>query len=946
MLGTLKIKVADTAVAGDYEVSATTFTVKNEDSTLGITTEITDGKVTVEDVVIFTSSYTVEYRQLKVNGTNGVEADYIVAETETFTDIAVDSDVTAQIKTYTGFAHSTAIESVLEGKVASDGSLVLVVYYDRIIVDVTYNEDGGTAVDDTTVQYGSTITLPGADSTTKSGFTLGGWEYNGTNYAPGETVTIESAEAVEIKAIWSQNLYTVIFYDGWGDSTEEYDVYENDTVEEEKFPNDELESATGYEKNEYISAELYSGENEYVHEIKKNWYYNIPGTEEWILFTPEVAVTDDIVVDGKLHVRQRAPYLSVDLALNNQFIDQDFVFSTFYEETLTDENGNVIAGTRVMDSIKDILWNSFNTQNGETLFQTELNKVLDAGVEKLAAKGLLDSNGNILSQNLFVRFSTIVGEEKLEDYIVDNAKESIKENEELKPAIIEYYESKAEKGGAQSIEEIEQLFADKGIRDALTNNEAEAIDELIILAQDVLGVSHPIISDLDKIKTDDSLRQTVIDEVSSTLAKSEDYSEFDYFITFVITHLEESGELDSVVDEIIEEQYRPTLNKFVNQLINDQIFEIDPKHSFILSAFEMQVKDYSFDELVSKVPDAIFKIYPKENLEAIYTAAYNNLIGQIDAGKENLNRGENAVVDTGMTFVINPVEDVYAPLRNRFAELVSAGKVGQNYYYAENKYLQELIKLTQVEELFDASDVGTGYKLKEYNDYYALILKYAIIGDDALCWYRDELSDEELDNLILGYEDLALSYANGLGDAFEGNVTNGNIVTKLVAAFKEKAPSLAEKIGNAYLSSPFNREYSSDDYAKLRNAVRQAFGKIDYTTDETFDVTYKVIGEIVDIAEGKITPENINKVASKFTNLVKVDGNTYTASLKGKTVKIVVGDGVYTAEIAGKVITINITGENVYTVDVNGKTISLQTSIDEYIFTAGSNIITINRSIR
>ena len=47
VLGTLKIKVADGAVAGDYEVSATTFTVKNEDSPYAITGEITKGKVTV-----------------------------------------------------------------------------------------------------------------------------------------------------------------------------------------------------------------------------------------------------------------------------------------------------------------------------------------------------------------------------------------------------------------------------------------------------------------------------------------------------------------------------------------------------------------------------------------------------------------------------------------------------------------------------------------------------------------------------------------------------------------------------------------------------------------------------------------------------------------------------------------------------------------------------------
>ena len=901
----------------------------------------------VEEVVIETSSYTVEHYQLKVGGINGVEADYVIADTESFTDISVDTDVVAQIKDYTGFEQSTEIASVTEGKVTSDGSLVLKVYYDRVMVAISYNEDGGTEIPDTFVQFGASLTLPGEDSTTKSGYIISGWEYNETEYELSAEYVVDTVSPIEFNAIWIEDTFKVIFYDGWGDPAVEYDVHENDTVEESLFPNDELESAIGYEKNEYISPTLYSGENAYVHEIKKNWYYNIPGTEEWILFTPEVTVTSDIVVDGILHVRQRAPYLTLELGLNNKFISQDFAFSTFYEETVTDANGNEIPGTRALDSAKDILWESFNTQYGETLFQGELSKALDGILDKIREKDLIiDEDNNILVMDLFVRYSQIIGEEKLEEYIVDNAKETIRENEELKPSIIKYYEEKAESGNVSSIEEIKELFANEGIRDALVENEDAAIEELIALGEIILDDSHEYKEHLDQIKNDEVLREQVIDEVTQLLAHSGDYSEFDFFIEYVIIHLDATGELDGIVDEIIEQQYRPTLDKFVSDLINEQTFEITPDTSFILSAFEMQIKDYSFDKLIADVPEEIFKIYPREKLEAIYTNAYNEIISQIEAGKALMENGENAVVDSGMTFVVNPVDDIYRPLRDRFVELVADSKIGNNYYYAENEYLQELIRLTSVEELFDTSNAESGYKLKAYSDYYTLILKLAIIGDDALCWYRDELSGEELDSLILGYEELFLGYANGIGDAFEGNAENENIVTKLIAAFKEKAPSVADKIGNWYLSSPLNREYSSDDYAKLRTAVKNAFAKIDYTTDEAFDYTYTLIAETIDVAEGKITPENINKIATKLSNLVKVDGNTYTASFKGKTVKIVVGSGIYTVEFAGKVIEINITGEGVYTATLDGKTIEMHMGENEYVFSAGDNVITLKRSIQ
>ncbi|MBQ4631043.1 MAG: InlB B-repeat-containing protein, partial [Clostridia bacterium] len=148
------------------------------------------------------AGYRVEHWQLKVGGTNGNESDYVCADTETYNNVEVGTTVNATEKSYTGFKKSEAITSVTSGTVTADGNLVLKVYYDRITVDVSYNENGGSTVADTSVQYGSQLTLPGEDSTTKDGFVLVGWTYNGTTYVPGSTITVDVVSKTEIKAVW------------------------------------------------------------------------------------------------------------------------------------------------------------------------------------------------------------------------------------------------------------------------------------------------------------------------------------------------------------------------------------------------------------------------------------------------------------------------------------------------------------------------------------------------------------------------------------------------------------------------------------------------------------------------------------------------------------------------------------------------------------------------
>lgn len=73
---------------------------------------------------------------------------------------------------------------------------------------LSFNTDGGTPVDSIEAKYGDNIAnlLPGADATTKEGYTFAGWDTKLPETMPGKNT--------EIKALWTKNAYSVKFVNG------------------------------------------------------------------------------------------------------------------------------------------------------------------------------------------------------------------------------------------------------------------------------------------------------------------------------------------------------------------------------------------------------------------------------------------------------------------------------------------------------------------------------------------------------------------------------------------------------------------------------------------------------------------------------------------------------------------------------------------------------------
>jgi len=116
-----------------------------------------------------------------------------------------DEEVSAIINTYDGLVYAADSENnVLSGTVASDGSLVLKVYYNRLTFTVNLVDSSEIASGSFTIKYDGTLSaLPTPE---RSGYTFLGWaDQNNVSF----TATDTTNAALILYARWAQNTYTV-----------------------------------------------------------------------------------------------------------------------------------------------------------------------------------------------------------------------------------------------------------------------------------------------------------------------------------------------------------------------------------------------------------------------------------------------------------------------------------------------------------------------------------------------------------------------------------------------------------------------------------------------------------------------------------------------------------------------------------------------------------------
>ena len=138
---------------------------------------------------------------------NLADDNYSTFETENLTG-TTNAEVTAIKKDYVGF--TPKLEEVT-GTIAPDGSLVLVVKYDRNKFDVNFESNGALTTPEslTQVKYETIITKP--SDVTKAGYTLNAWFTEETFENEWNFSTSKVTSNMTLCAKWEANTYTVEF---------------------------------------------------------------------------------------------------------------------------------------------------------------------------------------------------------------------------------------------------------------------------------------------------------------------------------------------------------------------------------------------------------------------------------------------------------------------------------------------------------------------------------------------------------------------------------------------------------------------------------------------------------------------------------------------------------------------------------------------------------------
>ena len=200
---------------------------------------------------------------------------YTLADTDSLAG-TTDTTATAVARTYQGFHENTAHTSrIASGNIASDGSLILALYYDREEYEVTFKDYDNSDLKTETVRYEGTATPP--NDPQRQGYTFDFWNGTYTAVAAPQTVIATytpNPDTAYIVRHYQQNLtdngYTLADTDnltGTTDTTataavKTYQGFHENTVHTSRIasgniaPDGSLILALYYDRNEYTVSFL------------------------------------------------------------------------------------------------------------------------------------------------------------------------------------------------------------------------------------------------------------------------------------------------------------------------------------------------------------------------------------------------------------------------------------------------------------------------------------------------------------------------------------------------------------------------------------------------------------------------------------------------------------------------------------------------------------------
>ncbi len=514
----------------------------------------------------------------------------------------------------------------------------------------------------------------------------------------------------------------------------------------------------------------------------------------------------------------------------------ELVYDTVYG-VITDEN-------KCDDIIKAYVDSVIEVEEGQEIDFTEIIEIFCAGNEE---------KDHTFRNGVIDRF--IVNLEKLPDTDEDGVGDGVEIVEEMIDAILE------KMGNAGHVDE-----------------------EIILVVLDYIVKHH-----------EDEHGQELVQELVKTILSMDNILEFVKDLGY------------DAVDETLAE-----VDKFKKQITTEEQFEVTAGNKIIIDELYKLALTLDFDSLVEKyikprLPEKVYNRIPFELVvKPIYDRTHSDYIMQLETALSAAENNGVGYVNSGVTINFNPVHEIYLPIYEYALEGYekasgfvddNTGKPGDVYdkYVKDNPYIDDLIELLSPQKLFgevstnhEYTKVGSGYAVREVEDYYDLVKTAAVLLDDTFLWYLEHVDYEEIENVLNKHEERVLHYVNllvslantyateGIPDDIEDiyndiladalasgdfekvvgkveNITNKDVEYYIDRVLANRYPELAhdkvlDKAGaraavilELYIESRFNRFVDSDDYNRVVEWLEFAYEDqnanitVDYVFDKIMD---------------------------------------------------------------------------------------------------------------
>ena len=521
----------------------------------------------------------------------------------------------------------------------------------------------------------------------------------------------------------------------------------------------------------------------------------------------------------------------IDSVLEDVFADDSLKNDLIDELIVEVQTDDALKQTVVNEAIDAVVYDDIVNAEAIDILNNliENDDVFKANIVAHMIEYILDED-DVRSQAMEKVITKIESSDAERNEAIDFAFDVLKENTTKRAEIAEKFLTSIlgnnSEREALATDVIDVMFDDATLRNEILDlgfeqmfSSADTISEIVELA-------------LDQLIADDEVRLDMILAVIET----EDGREG--ILDILFDELErDSAFLDKMVDIAMKGKYGDMVDIFVSDLINVGKIQINPDNRQIAEEIVLpMLDDITLDTIMSKLPSKVTDVLPESKIEAIFnkfkSKARENLVEGIEEAKEGNSKDIKVMIDND----IDVVNSILIPAYNKvFPRVID--KAEDFYYYNENQYIKAIVDMLDPEYILDhtqpASEMGTGYRVRDSRYYYEMLRNTMVLADDAGQWYLDNISDEQIDKAISKFMNAYTKIITKADSLVGGRIPEDKINT--VINYVEKA---IDKRQDAY-DSTTNGGFERVDalYTKIIEFVKEKIGA-DLSTDTVIEVTF------------------------------------------------------------------------------------------------------------